>query len=200
MGGVGSGGWNKKYVGTIEGTVRIDAFRLKRQRILQSPYPHRVIWSSNGMKLLELSALTIGNTLELRDATAEGSRYPDALAQAIELFCQSRKVGGEVTVFLCPRCGTPRQHLYLKRNRFICRKCAGLTYRVQREREVDRAFRRWNKVSLQLGGVSWESCCGQNRPKGMHKRRYAALCERLWAEESIVDASLFGFGQTKRDI
>lgn len=144
------------------------------------------------MKLLELSVRDAGEELELRDATAEGSRYPDELAQTIELNDQPRKVGGRATLFRCPRCGSVRQHLYLHHNRFICRNCAGLTYKVQREREVDRAFRRWDKASAALGGVSWEGCFGQDRPKGMHKRRYDELCERLWAEEAIVNSSIFG--------
>lgn len=190
MGGVGSGGWNRKHAGTVEGTIRIDAFRLKRQGILEAPCPQTVTWSSNGMMLLELSVINASGKLELRDATAIGSRHPDAQAQTIELYDQSRKVGGKARMFLCPSCGAPRQHLYLARNRFICRKCAGLTYKVQREREVDRAFRRWDKASNQLGGVSWEGLCGLNRPKGMHRRTYDAHCKRLWAEEKTVNRSM----------
>lgn len=190
MGGVGSGGWNKKYVGTVEGTIRIDAFRMKRHGLLRSPFPRRIVWTNKGMKLLDLSLRDTGDKLNFSDATAEGSRYPDALTQIIELYDQPRKVGGRATLFRCPRCSSVRQHLYLLHNRFVCRKCAGLTYLVQREREVDRAFRRWDKVSEELGGVSWEGCFGQKRPKGMHKRRYEELCQRLWAEEAIVNASV----------
>lgn len=191
MGGVGSGGWNKKYAGTVEGAIRIDAFRLKRQGLLRSPFPRTITWSNKGMTLLELSIRTSGEKLILSDATAAGSRYPDALAQQVKLYDQRRKVGGWATMFICPVCGSTRQHLYLQHNRFICRKCAGLTYKVQREREVDRAFRRWDKASDQLGGVSWEGTCGLRRPKGMHQKRYDDLCERLWAEEAIVNTSLY---------
>lgn len=144
------------------------------------------------MTLLELSLSNFGDKLFVSDATTVGSRYPDALAQDIMLYEQPRKVGGRATLFRCPRCGTVRQHLYLQHNRFICRKCAGLTYKVQREREVDRAFRRWDRVSEELGGVSWEGWCDLSRPKGMHKRRYDDLCERLWVEEAIVSRSIIG--------
>lgn len=191
MGGVGSGGWNKKYHGTIDDTLRIDAFWLHRQGILVARSPQKVTWKAGGMLVLELLLHNEGGRLHICDATAAGSRFPDALAQSIRLQDQARHVGGKAKLFECPQCGTLRQHLYLDhRQRFICRKCAGLTYKVQREREVDRAFRRWDKASHQLGRFSWEGWCGLKRPKGMHKRRYDELCERLRAEETIVNRSM----------
>lgn len=190
MGGVGSGGWNKKYVGTIDETLRIDAVWLHRQAILKARRPWVVTWRSNGMALLELSLLNDAGRLLIQDATAKGSPYPDLLAQSVNLTEQPRKVGGNVTLFTCPSCGSPRQHLYLAQNRFICRACAGLTYKVRREREVDRAFRRWDKASVKLGGVSWEGWCGLKRPKGMHWRTYDTLCEQLRKEETTVNQSM----------
>lgn len=190
MGGIGSGGWNKKYLGTIDETLRIDVFWMHQRGILKPRTPRTVTWSSNGLALLKLSFIRSGNTLGVNDATADGSPYPDALAQSITLKEQPRNMGGVVTLFTCPSCGAARQHLYLPQNRFICRDCAGLTYQVRREREVDRAYRRWDKASVKMGGVSWEGWCGLKRPKGMHMRTYDALCERLWAEERIVNRSM----------
>lgn len=190
MGGVGSGGWNKKYAGTIDETLRIDAVWLHRQGILKARKPRTVTWSSNGLALLELSFTRSDNTLAVKDATAEGSHYPDGLAQGIVLNEQPRNVGGHATLFICPSCGAARQHLYLPQNRFICRDCAGLTYKVRREREIDRAFRRWDKASVKLGRVSWEGWCGLKRPKGMHKRTYDALSEQLRMEETTVNRSM----------
>lgn len=166
----------------------MDVFWLKRQSFLTSPRPMTMTWSRNGLLLLELSLHTREGVLYVQNATAVELPYRDELSQMIQLEDQPRHVGGKATLFACPSCGSLRQYLYLNKNqRFVCQTCANLTYKVRRERKVARAFRRWSKASKSLGGVCWEGWYGRNRPKGMHKRRYEALCERLWAEEAMVN-------------
>lgn len=190
LGGYGSGGWNRKYAGTTEDHIRLDIAFLKKNGYLRRTNQNRLTWERNGLSLLDLWIKFDGQHLNIRDATATDSPFPDALSQSLAVVQSPRHVGGSRMLFDCPRCPSKRQHLYLIRSRFICRDCAGLTYKVRRERKIARTFRRWEKDSARLGGVCWEGWYGRDRPKGMHTRTYDALCERLRVEETIVNRSM----------
>ena len=55
---------------------------------------------------------------------------------AVKLSHKRNGYGGKPqTFFLCPQCGERVRYLYLKENRFLCRKCARLNYRSQQRTE-----------------------------------------------------------------
>ena len=186
MGGQGSGGWNRKYDGTTDGAKRLDIAMLSRNGIFKEGRPLTVTWSTSGMIHLSLTVLHQDGRLLVGDASAMGSAYRDPLSQFLPLSDKASAVGRRRAFFECRDCGARCQHLYLHRNRFICRKCAGLTYKSQRERDVARSFRRWDEVSARLGGVGWSEL-GLEKPKHMDCRTFERLREQLWAEEQFVE-------------
>lgn len=189
MGGQGSGGWNRKYDGTTDDTYRLDIAMLSRNGIFKEGRPLTVTWSTSGMIHLSLSVSHQNGRLLVGDATAKGSAYRDPLSQFLPLSDKASATGRRRALFKCRDCGARSQHLYLHRNRFICRQCAGLTYKSRRERGAMRAIRRWDKVSARLGGVGWSEL-GLEKPKNMHWHTFDGLRQELWAEEHIVEAAL----------
>lgn len=147
MGGQGSGGWNLKYEWTIDDLSRLNINRLREQGCFEWPFRSRITWSTNGIVQLDLKVRYEKGILHLRDATARGCPHHDRYRQQIEVITRTPAVGGQTKLFKCPCCHKARAHLYLYAPFFICRECAGLTYKSRRERNPPRAFRRWEKLS-----------------------------------------------------
>lgn len=183
MGGQGSGGWNLKYEYTTSDLFRLDVNQLREQGYFDWPFQRQMTWSTNGIVQLDLKVRYERGMLHLRDATTLREPEADPFAQEIELASRTSAVGGETALFKCPRCHSVRAHLYLYHTVFICRECAGLTYRSRRERKSTRAFRKWTKLSKMLGGIKMDEWYSAPRPKGMHNRTF----ERLKIEISEIE-------------
>jgi hypothetical protein len=63
--------------------------------------------------------------------------------------------------------------LYLADKYFLCRHCYGLSYSSQNETNLDRAYRKRNKLQGRLGG---KPCL---KPKRMHQATFDKLRHRL---------------------
>jgi hypothetical protein len=87
--------------------------------------------------------------------------------------------GGQRAWFKCPRCWRRVAVLYFIGRSFICRHCAGLTYRSQNENQFLRASRRADKIMERLGDEPDNSTI-PSRPKGMHQKTYERLIERWY--------------------
>ena len=187
MGGQGSGGWNLKYQYTTGEKCRLDVNSLRKEGYFDWPFPRQITWSTNGIVQLDLSVRYQTGTLYLRDATASGCHDADRYRQQIELITRAQAVGGQTKLFQCPCCYKARAHLYLHDPFFICRECAGLTYKSRRERNPRRAFRKWDKLSKRLGGIGMDEWYWAQKPKGMHKKTFERLKQEVSQLESYLE-------------
>lgn len=104
------------------------------------------------------------------------------------VYCEATpmRFGGTAWRFRCPWCRRAARALYLDRSRFVCRRCAGLAYQVQRESAEDRAFRRVQKLAKRLGWTEGLAPADTlempewvpPRPKGMRRHTYERLAEQ----------------------
>lgn len=86
--------------------------------------------------------------------------------------------GGWRPWFVCPDCGQRVALLYVPG--LVCRKCAGLAYRTQRE---DARMRAWTRVErlregLEALGIDPEHP-SPRPPRGMRSKRYARVLKRF---------------------
>lgn len=84
--------------------------------------------------------------------------------------------GGKRAWFRCPAsyCGRRVAVLY-GGNIFACRRCHGLAYECQRERDYDRQLRRAQGIRMRLGGTGSMAEHFPEKPKRMHWRTYERL-------------------------
>ena len=190
MGGQGSGGWNRKYIGTTEEAIKLAISDLKNAGLLIGPRAGKLTWATNGIVQLDLNLQRDGNTLSINDATCDHNRHMDDYSQKIELLERSTNKGGSYLLFRCPCCYKPRRHLYLSRFFFICRCCAKLTYKSKREHEDARLFRQWDKISAKLGGLEFDRANPITKPKGMHGSTFEQLVQKLSKVENAIDCKL----------
>lgn len=94
--------------------------------------------------------------------------------------------GGSRPWFRCPRCFGRVGVLYLRGERFRCRKCHGLRYASQSEDACGRAWRKQSKLEARLG-ENWR------RPKGMHHKTRNGLLEVIWQCESVREDALVAY-------
>lgn len=200
MGGLGSGGHNRKH-GLIAETPAIDVSDLHRAGVLAPG------WS--GMLTLSLESqqvATIGAGRSGRLAiTYSGSAAGGAQTQ-LGVNWSPCRFGGCRAFLCCPHCGRPVNRLYFE-GRLLCRICHGLTYRSQRERSVGRALRKATKAAetrIELG-VHPGLAHPFPRPKGMHRRTHAELLAadaeamRLVAVATVITVFKRLYGMSERN-
>jgi hypothetical protein len=104
--------------------------------------------------------------------------------------------GGQRAWFKCPARGCGRRVAILYGGRvFACRFCYQLNYQVQHEQPRDRSYSRAQKLHARLGGTGNITHDLPARPKGMHRKTYEGLLERLLrAEDEIDRAMILRFG------
>ena len=73
--------------------------------------------------------------------------------------------------------------LYGAQEFFLCRQCSGLTYQSQRENELDRAYRRMNKLRAKAGADPGLAASYPGRPKGRWRRTHRRLADEAQAVE-----------------
>ncbi len=111
---------------------------------------------------------------------------------------------------VCPLCDHDRATLFLVEHlhaAWACRVCADLGYVSDRLDRGRRAARRARNVRRRLGGQGSLLAPRPPRPKGMHHRTYARLCEALQDAEDQYFASrrraasrLGGWVSQRRDL
>jgi hypothetical protein len=111
-----------------------------------------------------------------------GSDNPRIVAEHVSIERTACPYGSTRPWFSCPRCAQRVAVLYLRRGYFACRHCQRVAYSSQSDDQLDRMWRRQQKIEKRLGG-SWR------RPKGMRKATYDRLFAKLVdCEERREDA------------
>lgn len=106
------------------------------------------------------------------------------------------RLGGTRPHFTCPGaensipCGRRVVKLHMAGRYFLCRHCYRLGYASQRETDWERAARRANKIKERLGGGAGLVAPLPPRPKGMWRRTYKRLHERVFEDEMRAEEGM----------
>jgi hypothetical protein len=190
MGGFGSGGWNAKHASPVEHHRRIDAGLMCRRRVFREGYRGRLYWKSDDGESNWIGTAFQDGCLVLDFRYRRNGGEWQPTQQTISILRLPCPKGGETALFLCPRCGKRRKHLYGAGRLFLCRNCHGLTYSTQRERVCDRAGRRARKLRRKLGAEIGLGAFTGFKPKGMHQRTFDTILTEIHACEDIVEQQL----------
>ena len=190
MGGFGSGGWNRSGRLTTDDTPRLDVNYLNRVGALHVGCSSAVAWTQGGDQIARLNIIATNQRLELRYPAQTSSGQWHEHRQRVTLSWEGCRFGGRRPYFNCPRCGRRALHLY-GAAQYLCRTCHGLSYPSQRERTLDRAQRKADRIRLKLGGKrGWTSIPA--RPKGMHTQTYERLTHQIQNADRLTSRAAEG--------
>jgi hypothetical protein len=134
-------------------------------------------WERAVKKAGRIDACVADNVLVLRwQAGGEIERE-----HRIQILSTACKYGGDRPWFKCPdqRCGRRVAILYRQGQSFVCRHCAGLAYRTQREERSLRLIRRAQAIRRSLGASAelrdLVDADFPPKPVGMHQQTYERL-------------------------
>jgi hypothetical protein len=201
VGGLGSGQWyrwNKRR--TIEDCRRLDVRLIHRSGVFEQPgFPFLWEWKDQaaGETTASIRLRYEPDRVVLSFRFKSGGGDWDDLEQIVPLSWTPCNYGGHRPWFLCPGFGCGRRVAVLVAGgrRFLCRHCYRLTYASTSETEVDRLFRRANKIRGKLGGKPGMAYEFPPRPKGMHHATYERIrLEATSAEEIAFSEGLIRFG------
>jgi hypothetical protein len=110
--------------------------------------------------------------------------------EAIDVVCDPRNYGGDgQRFFLCATCSRKVQHLYLRDERLVCRRCASLTYASQHTKR--RGLHRARDIRRKLGASEELLAPLPPRPRQhMAAAKYDRLVAQLVAAEAVIAAQL----------
>ena len=196
MGGFGSGGHNARGHGTVEGSRSLDVNKLNKAGALSRGYRGGWRWSYDDGTEATIGLRMNDDRLGLfyRYRVNDGA-WQD-VNQPVPISWSPCRYGGRRPYFTCPGvvngvpCGKRAAKLYGAGRYFLCRSCYGLTYRSQRERGMDRALGKANKVRMRLGGEPGMFSPFPDKPKGMHWRTYQRLAQEVADTEAVADEHL----------
>lgn len=183
MGGYGSGRW-RTGKDVVEDCRILDINRLVKEKGLTG---NRFLWCWCNDKGEAKASIRINPEmqrvrLQYMYSSSQQKVEMDYLVSLIYV-----PVGyGKRPYFLCPNCGTHCLKLYMNSLYFTCRKCAGLVYNCQREKEEDRAMRRARKIRRKIGASMsmMDSIYPWDKPKRMRWDTYLQLKSQAEQYES----------------
>ncbi len=144
-------------------------------------------WSQDGKVIASVNVRTEPG----RIALTYHNRGNDGLWQKMEypvsITWTPCHYGGARAWFICPAqgCGRRVAILYVGRV-FVCRDCYQLAYGSQRNKPIQRAIAKAQKIRRRLGGDERLFAPFPGKPKGMHWSTY----ERLRRQEEAASATL----------
>jgi hypothetical protein len=192
VGGYGSGSWyrwNKKA--TTEEVRRIDIRYMKKKGLLQWPgYTGSLSWSCGGEPTGSIRYRVESDRLVLMYSYRAYGEDWQKYEEGVWLDRTPCNYGGERLWFLCPHCGRRVAVLYGAGVRFLCRYCYDLAYASQSEDYSSRMMRKARKIREKLGADADLTEPVSEKPKGMHWRTFARLCEREQRANSAADEAL----------
>jgi len=126
------------------------------------------------------------HTIDLCDSclqiTGHGVHNGKDLEYEVQIVKQPWQFQGERWWLMCPSCDKKSSSLYITREGpvFLCWKCQKLKYLspVNNHDQYWKIDRRMRQIFLELGTEEWTPQDPiPRRPKGMHQKRYKALCD-----------------------
>ena len=181
MGGIGSGRRNQSGCDTTSDYRRLDVRQLQKHGVLKPGHTCAWNWYRGGEKTASIQVTAAPSQVILNYRHQRHAGPWQSFNYPVNLDWTPCNLGGTRVWFRCPAAGCGRRValLYLGSSAiFACRKCYGLAYESQRERDYDRAARLADKIRVRL---RWEEGIlngDGSRPQGMHQRTYLHLRHR----------------------
>ena len=183
MGGFGSGR-RGRWSGTVEDSLAIDINKLNKRGCLEPGWSGLWTWSTSSGQSASIVIHADDACLNLSFRAKPAGGQWQQIEQVIEIEWIECHFGGARPFFVCPGgCLRPVAKLYGAHELFMCRQCSGLTYQSQRENELDRAYRRMNKLRAKAGADPGLAASYPGRPKGRWRRTHSRLVEEAQAVE-----------------
>lgn len=189
MGGMGSGGHNRKGRATTADAFSLDVNRLRKAGVLTPGWSGGWEWKRGGERVadIRITATAAGLTLAFR--TRSGNEPWRDVEQYAPVIWTPCRFGGKRPYFCCPHCGCQVTKLWLM-GAALCRACHGLTYPSQVESLDDRMSRRANGIRMKLGGEPGMSYPFPAKPKWMHWQTYERHRREVFDIEWQIEAML----------
>lgn len=186
MGGIGSGRgyrWDKKT--TLEETRRLNVQFLRRKGYLQPGVSGSLSWSVRGRQTGSAEFLTYSERIVLRFFVKGRDGEWELVSQSIPLVETPCNYGGSRKWLVCTKCNRRVGALAHYGRYFYCRHCYGLPHGSKNETPIDRIVRAREK----LKALAFDAT-GYRKKKYIHRKTYAALKERYWQLDDLVDQQL----------
>ena len=179
MGGPGSGSWYRwETRRVIDSANSLDVRQLARQGALREGVQAVITWRRGQQEegAIEFACESRGIVLQYQVQRVGGAWQTVHQEIALERI---RTGFGTRALLRCSECQRRTAVVYLS-NRliFVCRVCMALPYKSQCEVEIDRLYRRMQKIRRRLGAVNGDMhqpVWHYRKPKGMHQRTYVRL-------------------------
>lgn len=174
MGGSGSGNrWRYGTKGTLNASNRIDIRYLKKQGMLYGGH-YTISWSYGGepagsatIRIVENKSMTV-----IYSWRRNSSEEWQPKEQTVRLAHTACAFGGSRQWFLCPHCSRRVAVMVVSGANVSCRNCLQLTYASCNEDQIDRSWRKRDRIKAKLGG---DDINVYVKPKGMHHRTWDRL-------------------------
>lgn len=166
-----------------EHCLRLDARHWAREGILQSVCSG--VWGWTNRDTGERRA-SLGYRSDACTVTLNYAVNGESVSQLVPILTTPCRYGGQRYWFGCPKCGQQVAILYLRWQRFACRKCSRVAYASQSEDGCGRAWRKQSKIERRLDD-NWR------RPKGMHLTTYERLLDSIFECEEWRELELAAF-------
>jgi hypothetical protein len=169
MGGPGSG---RRFWFNSKCTVgrKLDIHDLKKSGLLIPGTNFTTSWKRNGFKVAAISGTVMNDGIVLSySCNGELIRYK------IPFTWTSCNYGGKRPWWECPKCSRRIATLYERGKYFLCRKCHGLVYESQRERDAFRYLHKAQDIREKLGGSANVFEPLPDKPKRMRWQTYRKM-------------------------
>jgi len=183
MGGLGSGGSNRRHRGCVEQHRRLEVSRFAAYLASGEAWEGSCAWVGPDGNRNSIRVSGDRSAVRLKFAARVGNGELQSVDQVVWFERIPKHLGGFEYYFGCPRCGTRCKNLFGAQAEFLCRACSGLTHSSSRERHSDRATRQARRIRRRLGaGLGMDDPAP--RPKNMHLKTYQRLHSRLEQKEA----------------
>jgi hypothetical protein len=164
----------------------IDVRRWQRQGLLSPSTFFSQTWTRDGEPSGSISVFVRDGSLALGYRLGQRGQ---PIEQPVYFSWTRPQFGGRRPWFLCPRCISRVALLYLRGERWSCRKCCDLAYQSELESKGSRGQMKARKIRARLGG-DWSGFEFPDKPRGMHWRTYERWREK---HDAAVAKSWSGF-------
>lgn len=191
MGNYRSGGHNKQH-GTIEKYRRLDSFRFY-DYLMGDKYLYCKTSVKYPFNTGDIIYHAQSKTAEIR---TEGGYCDLKLSRVFWIDGKSIRM-----YFYCPYCGKRVRYLYNKKDRYMCRNCAKLNYRIQQVNGLDKMRLQMERlVEKELNYTFWRS---ENpnamietlfyipKPRYMRQEKYDTLLKKFRQLQEEYNAEFF---------
>lgn len=185
-GGSRFGAGRKSHNQKAELTLALDIRVLNRGGYLRRRYPFAWAWITN------YGEQVASATLLIKDESICISYiwFGHHLEIVVKLETTPCNFGSSRVWLKCPKCDGRCAKIFLN-NRdgyYACRKCVGVSYYSQSEDQMDRVWRKQNKLENKL-------CKNLTKPKGMHHSTHKRILSRIRKYAMLREDMLFTYSQ-----